>query len=115
MGIMQMEFQEMTLERECEQLVTCQTRCLGLERNVANQQMALQEALIKATKVKKEHLDSIEDIECYHQMLINMKEQYWKDVEVFMKASQQNSNHMHLACILVTSRAMEMGVELVKM
>jgi hypothetical protein len=65
--------------------------------------------------VKKEHLDSIEDIECYHQMLINMKEQYWKDVEVFMKASQQNSNHMHLACILVTSRAMEMGVELVKM
>jgi hypothetical protein len=34
----------------------------------------IQEALARATEVKKEHLNFVEDIEYYHQMLIDMKE-----------------------------------------
>jgi hypothetical protein len=41
----------------------------------------------------------MEDIERYHQTLIDMKEQYQRDVEVFVKATKRNLNHMHLACI----------------
>jgi len=43
----------------------------------------------------------MENIEHHHQMLIDMKEQYQRDVEAFVKATKQNSNHMHLARILV--------------
>ncbi len=34
MGIMQMQFQEVTLKHDAlhEQLVTCQTKCLGLDK-----------------------------------------------------------------------------------
>jgi hypothetical protein len=45
----------------------------------------------------------MENIECYHQMLIDMKEHYQKNVETFVKTTQWNSNHIHLACILATS------------
>ncbi len=40
MGVMQMQLQEVTVECDalCEELVTCQTKCVGLEQNVATQQ-----------------------------------------------------------------------------
>jgi len=57
-------------------LVECQRKCLGLKQDVATQQQALQEALIRAIKVEKERLNFVEDIEHYHQMLIDMKKQY---------------------------------------
>ncbi len=65
--------------------------------------------------MEKEHLNSVEDIEHYHQTFIDMKEQYQRDVEVFMKVTKHNLNHMHLACILTASRAMQMEAKLVKM
>jgi hypothetical protein len=49
------------------ELVACQTKCLGLEQDVVTQQHELQEA-------KNERLNSMEDIEHYHQTLIGMKE-----------------------------------------
>jgi hypothetical protein len=58
-----------------------------------------------AIGVKKERLNFVEAIECYHQMLIDMKEKYWRDGEMFMKVTKHNSNHMHLVCILTTSQA----------
>jgi len=42
----------------------------------------------------------MEDTKCYNQTLIDMKEQYWKDVEMFVKATLLNSNKMqNFACI----------------
>jgi len=41
----------------------------------------------------------MEDIKCCHQMLINMKEQYRKGVEAFVKVIKQNLNYMHLVSI----------------
>jgi hypothetical protein len=43
-----------------------------------NQQKALKEALTRAIKAKKKHLNSIEDVKPYAQMLIGTKEQYCK-------------------------------------
>jgi hypothetical protein len=37
----------------------------------------------------------MEDIEHYHPTLIDMKEQYWRDVEMLVKETKKNSNHMH--------------------
>ncbi len=51
----------------------------------------------------KKCLNFVEDIERYHQTLIDMKEQYQRNVEAFVKATKHNLNHMHLACILATS------------
>jgi hypothetical protein len=48
----------------------------------------LQEALTRATEVEKKHLNFMEDIERYHQTLIDMKEQYQRDVEVFVKVTK---------------------------
>ncbi len=62
--------------------------CLGLEQNVAIRQQALQEVVAKVIKVGKKCLNSMEDIEHYHPMLIDIKEQYWKDVEAFVKATK---------------------------
>jgi hypothetical protein len=43
----------------------------------------------------------MENIKRYNQTLIDMKKQYRKDVEVFMKATLLNSNNMqNFACIL---------------
>jgi putative ubiquitin-RnfH superfamily antitoxin RatB of RatAB toxin-antitoxin module len=98
-----------------EDLVACQAKCLGLKQDVATQQHALQEAFAKATKVEKKHLNSMENIECYHQTLIDMKEYYRKDVETFVKATERNLNHMHLACILAISQATQMEAELIRM
>jgi hypothetical protein len=50
--------------------------CLGLEQNVAIRQQALQEVVAKVIKVGKKCLNSMEDIEHYHPMLIDIKEQY---------------------------------------
>jgi hypothetical protein len=47
-----------------------------LEQKVANQQKALEEVFIRAIEAKNKYLNYVEDIEHYHQMLINMKEQY---------------------------------------
>jgi hypothetical protein len=47
-------------------------------------------------------------------MLIDMKKQDQKYVEVFVKVTKRNSNHMHLACILATSQTMDMEAELVR-
>jgi len=77
--------------------------------------IGVQEAFIKAIEAKKQHLNSMEDIECYHQTFIDMKEQYQRDVEVFVKVTKWNSNHMHLACILIASRTMQMEAKLVRM
>jgi hypothetical protein len=44
-----------------------------------------------------------------------MKKIYQINVKAFVKATKQNSNHMHLACILVASWTPQMEVELVKM
>ncbi len=35
----------------CEELVACQTKCLGLKQDVAIQQQALQEALVKTASI----------------------------------------------------------------
>jgi hypothetical protein len=105
MGVMQMQRRKVTLECDalCEGLVACQAKCFGIKQDVATQQKALQEALQNAIQSKKDCLNSMEDIEHYHQMLIDMKEQYQRDVEAFVKATKHNSNHMHLAHILVAS------------
>jgi predicted protein tyrosine phosphatase len=52
--------------------------------------------------VEKECLNSMEDIEHCHQTMFDMKEQHRRNVIAFVKATQPNSNHMHLACILAT-------------
>jgi hypothetical protein len=57
----------------------------------------------------------MENIECYHQTLIDMKEQYQKDAEMFVKVTKQNLNHMYFACILATSQATQMEAKLIKM
>jgi hypothetical protein len=48
--------------------------------------------------------NSVEDIEHYHQMLINMKEQYQRDFEMFVKATQHNSSNMQFTCIFELCR-----------
>jgi hypothetical protein len=65
--------------------------------------------------VEKKHLNFVENIECYHQTLIYLKEQYRKNDETFVKVTKQNSNHTHLACILATSRVTKMEAKLVRM
>jgi hypothetical protein len=57
----------------------------------------------------------MENIECYHQTLIDMKEQYQKDAEMFVKVTKRNLNHMYFACILATSQATQMEAKLIKM
>jgi hypothetical protein len=66
-----------TLEHDalCENLSACQRKCIGLKQEVIYQQKALEEAFIRAIKVEKESLNFMEDIECYNQSLIDMKEQ----------------------------------------
>ncbi len=46
---------EVTLECDalCEKLGACQRKCLGLEQEVAYQQKALEETIIKAIEAKK--------------------------------------------------------------
>ncbi len=57
----------------------------------------------RATEVKNECLYSMqEDVEHYHQVLIDMKEQYQKNVKVFAKVTQLTSNNIQLTCILGT-------------
>jgi hypothetical protein len=60
-------------------------------------------------------MNSPEDIEHYHQTLIDMKEQYRKNDGTFVKVTKRNSNHVHLACTLATSLATQMEMKLVKM
>jgi hypothetical protein len=57
-------------------LAKCQIKCLGLEQDVANQQKTLKKAILRATTVEKERLNSMEDIEHYHQTMLDMKEKY---------------------------------------
>jgi len=66
-----------TLEHDAlsEKLNACQRKCLGLEQEVTYQQKALEEAFIRAIKAEKESLNFMEDIECYNQSMIDMKEQ----------------------------------------
>jgi hypothetical protein len=45
----------------------------------------------------------VENIECYNQTLIDVKEQYRKDVETFTKMTQLATNYMQL--ILGASKA----------
>jgi hypothetical protein len=45
-----------------------------------NKEKAFEEAFTRAIKAKKEHLNFMEDVKCYTQMLIDMKEQYQKNV-----------------------------------
>jgi hypothetical protein len=47
-------------------------------------------------------------------MLIDMNESYQRDAKTFLKVTKWNSNHMHLACILATSQAMQMKMELIR-
>jgi predicted protein tyrosine phosphatase len=63
---------------------------------------SLKKEIVRATKVEKECLNSMEDIEHCHQTMFDMKEQHRRNVIAFVKATQPNSNHMHLACILAT-------------
>jgi Mg2+ and Co2+ transporter CorA len=86
---MSIQLQEVTLEHNalCQALGACQRKCLGLKQEVGNQQKALEEALTKAIEAKKECLNSVEDIKCYHQTLIDMKEHYRRDVEAFVKVT----------------------------
>jgi menaquinone-dependent protoporphyrinogen IX oxidase len=57
----------------------------------------------------------VKDIEHYHQTLINIKEQYQKNVKMFVKTTKQNLNHMHLACILVAFQTIQMEAKLVRL
>lgn len=59
-------------------------------------------------------LNSMEDVKCYHQTLIDMKVQYWKDVKMFAKATQLTSNKMQLTCILYASWATHMEAKLMR-
>jgi hypothetical protein len=45
----------------------------------------------------------MEDVECYNQPLIDMKEQYQKNVEMFTITTQLVSNNMQFTCILGAS------------
>jgi hypothetical protein len=75
---MQTRLCEVELERDelCEKLHGMNIKIEVLEREVAQKQLALLEAKMKATKVEKEHFNSMKDVEHYHQILIHMKEQY---------------------------------------
>ncbi len=86
-----------------------------LEQEATNQQKTLEEAFTRATKAKQKCLNSMEDIKRYHQTLIDMQEQYRRDVEAFVKVTQRNLSNMQLACILATFRAMQMEAEFIKM
>lgn len=48
----------------------------------------------KAKEAKKQCVNSMEDVECYNQPLIDMKEQYQKNVEMFTITTQLLSNNM---------------------
>jgi hypothetical protein len=63
-----MQVHEVTSKRNAlrGELAACQAKCLGLE-DVVTQQHELQ-------KAKNECLNSMENIEHYHQTLIDMKE-----------------------------------------
>jgi len=56
----------------------------------------------------------MKDVECYNQNLIDMKEQYQKDVKTFMKVTLWNSNNMQLASILDAYQVMMIKKELVR-
>jgi hypothetical protein len=53
------------------------------------------------------------DVECYNQPLIDMKEQYQKNVEMFTITTQLLSNNMQFTCILGASWATQIYAELV--
>jgi menaquinone-dependent protoporphyrinogen IX oxidase len=57
----------------------------------------------------------VEDIEHYHQIFIDMKEQYQKNVKTFVKTTKQNLNHMHLAYFLVAFQTIQMEAKLVRL
>ncbi len=63
-------------------------KCFGLKKNATTQQEALQEAFATAIEAEKEHLNFMEDIECYHQMLIDMNKSYWRGIETFVKVTK---------------------------
>lgn len=75
---MKVEFNEVMLECDvlCEQLGACQKKCHLLEQEVANQQKIVEEAFTRAIEVEKESLNSMEDLKCYQQNLIDTKEHY---------------------------------------
>jgi hypothetical protein len=96
-----------------EELATCQTKCA--RTRCCYSAIGVARGTQKAIEAKNECLNSVEDIECYHKTLIDMKEQYQKDVETFVKVTKRNLNHMHFAYILATSQATQMEAKLVKM
>jgi hypothetical protein len=65
-----------------------------LEHKVAYKQETLMKVKTRASEVEKECLNSMEDIKHYHQTLIDMKEKYQKDDEMFAKVAQLASNNM---------------------
>ncbi len=87
----------------CEQLFETQKKVEILELEVAFRQYRLLNVKIRAKEAKKEHLNSMEDVKHYNQTLIDMNEQYWKDLEAFAKVTQLASNNMQLACVLGAS------------
>lgn len=87
---MQTRLCEVELEHNelCEKLHRMKIKIEVLECEVAQKQLALLEAKIRATEVEKEHFNSMKDVEHYHQILIHMKEQHQKDVEESAKMTQ---------------------------
>jgi len=63
-----------------------------LKHKVAYKQETLVEVKTRASEVEKECLNSMEDIKHYHQTLIDMKEQYQKDVEMFANLQLASNN-----------------------
>lgn len=64
-----------------------QKRIEILECKVVKKQKTLMQVDTKASEEKKEHLNSMEDVKCYHHILIDTKEQYWVDVETFVNVA----------------------------
>ncbi len=87
---MQTRLYEVELERNelCEKLHGMKIKIEVLEHEVVEKQLALLKAKRKATEAEKEHFNSMNDIEHYHQILIHMKEKYQRDVEEFAKMTQ---------------------------
>ncbi len=53
-----------------------QKRIEILECKVVKKQKTLMQVDTKASEEKKKHLNSMEDVKCYHHILIDTKEQY---------------------------------------
>jgi hypothetical protein len=85
LGTMQTRLYEVELEHNelCEKLHGMKIKIEVLEHD-----NALLKAKRRATEVKKEHFNSMKDVEHYHQILIHMKEQYQRNVEEFAKMTQ---------------------------